>query len=394
MKNIVRKTFGLIIMLCCISLSSAYAQDGVKFIEGTSYADVLAQAKSAQKLLFIDCYTSWCGPCKMMANKEFPKKVMGDYFNPKFVCAKYDMEKGEGVTLKNKFSVRAFPTFLIIDPQTGNEVTRLVGGGVAEEFIKNVDTNLKKGGLNSLTERYDKGERSPEFVKTYIQMLSEAYLKDKCNTVASEFLAGKESQLLGNKELFDMFEENIESPMDETFQYVWKHKADFVKTYGEKVNSKLNNTWTGYPFQTYLKRTKDGGTFDKEGFAKYAKLMKSNGFKDADKVALNVNVYGASINKDWKNLLKLAKQYDKKYKADDMQVYNWLLAIEKSCDDKSICKESVDWITERVNSIVKEDEANKKKFAGTNTMPAMSMNGGIAFKKPFEALKEKLQKKL
>ena len=83
------------------------ASEGVQFIENQSFDQVLAKAKAEGKLVFIDCYTSWCGPCKMMATKEFPKKVMGDYFNPKYVSAKFDMEKGEGVQLAKKFDVNA-----------------------------------------------------------------------------------------------------------------------------------------------------------------------------------------------------------------------------------------------------------------------------------------------
>ena len=74
-------------------------------------------AKQENKLVFMDCYTSWCGPCKMMTSKVFPQKIMGDYFNPRYVCVKFDMEKGEGVDLKTKYDVKAFPTFLCLDSE-------------------------------------------------------------------------------------------------------------------------------------------------------------------------------------------------------------------------------------------------------------------------------------
>ena len=31
----------------------------------------LEQAKVENKYVFIDCYTSWCGPCKMMAERSW-----------------------------------------------------------------------------------------------------------------------------------------------------------------------------------------------------------------------------------------------------------------------------------------------------------------------------------
>jgi len=50
-----------------------FAQDGIRFEQG-DWATILAKAKSAQKPIFIDVYTSWCGPCKKMAKDIFPLK--------------------------------------------------------------------------------------------------------------------------------------------------------------------------------------------------------------------------------------------------------------------------------------------------------------------------------
>ena len=46
----------------------------------------LAKARKENKAVFVDCYTSWCGPCKMMSSKVFPDKQAGDFFNPRFRC--------------------------------------------------------------------------------------------------------------------------------------------------------------------------------------------------------------------------------------------------------------------------------------------------------------------
>ena len=116
---------------------------GVNFNEGKTFSEVLALAKKEGKPVFVDCYTSWCGPCKMMANKEFPKKEAGDYFNKKFVCWKVDMEKGEGVELAKRYDVNAFPTFLILDAD-GNLTGRCVGAAGITDFIKKVEDAMKE----------------------------------------------------------------------------------------------------------------------------------------------------------------------------------------------------------------------------------------------------------
>jgi thiol-disulfide isomerase/thioredoxin len=119
-----------------------------------------AMAKAADpaspKLIFVDCYTSWCGPCIEMAKQEFPKKISGDFFNPKFVSVKFDIEKGEGIDIGKKYDVKMFPTFLILNAQ-GEEINRVVGKAVAEEFIEKVKLALNpNNSLAGLKAAYEK----------------------------------------------------------------------------------------------------------------------------------------------------------------------------------------------------------------------------------------------
>lgn len=86
----------------------------INFREG-GFAEALEAAKSENKLVFMDCYTSWCGPCKLMASKEFVQEKAGEYFNPRFVSVKIDMEKGEGVELRKRYDVNAYPTLLVLN---------------------------------------------------------------------------------------------------------------------------------------------------------------------------------------------------------------------------------------------------------------------------------------
>ena len=75
-------------------------QEGIVFMENQPWSEVLQKAKEQNRLIFMDCYTVWCGPCKGLAKDIFPQKKVGDFFNANFVNAKYDMEKGEGLALK------------------------------------------------------------------------------------------------------------------------------------------------------------------------------------------------------------------------------------------------------------------------------------------------------
>ena len=65
----------------------------------------------------------------------FPQEIVGDYFNEHFVCLKVDMEKGEGPELAKRYSIRAFPTFLILRPD-GSVYHKLLGSGEADAIFE------------------------------------------------------------------------------------------------------------------------------------------------------------------------------------------------------------------------------------------------------------------
>lgn len=120
---------------------------GVTFETGT-LSQTLEKAAKEKKMVFVDVYTTWCGPCKLVAEKVFPVAKVGDYFNKTFVNAKFDAEKGEGIKVAEKYSVSGYPTFLILD-SNGKEVGRLVGAnGDPDAFIertKKAVADIKKG---------------------------------------------------------------------------------------------------------------------------------------------------------------------------------------------------------------------------------------------------------
>ena len=118
------------------SITLAQNNQGIKFEKGT-FSEILAKAKAQKKLVFMDVYASWCGPCKRMASEIFTQKKVGDYFNATFVNAKFDAEVGEGRTIAARYGVNAYPTFLLLNGD-GKLVGKMVGGSPADEFIRQI----------------------------------------------------------------------------------------------------------------------------------------------------------------------------------------------------------------------------------------------------------------
>lgn len=91
---------------------SAYAID---FMSTDVLGEAIARAEAEDKLIFIDFYTSWCLPCKLMDEDVFTDEELGRFMNERFVSLKVDAEAGNGVNLASLYNVQAYPTLVFLD---------------------------------------------------------------------------------------------------------------------------------------------------------------------------------------------------------------------------------------------------------------------------------------
>jgi len=92
-----------------------YANFFVDFMHTDKLSVALERAKAENKMVFIDFYTSWCLPCKLMDEDVFTDKAFGDYMNQHFVSVKIDAESGNGPNLAALYGVKSYPTLLFVD---------------------------------------------------------------------------------------------------------------------------------------------------------------------------------------------------------------------------------------------------------------------------------------
>ena len=161
-----KKLFLLSLLFLGVIFGVEAQTPGISFEQTKEWKKIVKKAKKEKKLIFVDCYTSWCGPCKMLAKDVFTQQAVGDYFNQHFVNVKFDMEKdADGVKLKNQFAVKAFPTLVFVDPKTGEVVHRMVGAGSAEWLLTGAKSaNDPQNNLAAMIKRYAAGEREAEFL--------------------------------------------------------------------------------------------------------------------------------------------------------------------------------------------------------------------------------------
>jgi thioredoxin 1 len=109
-------------------------EGGIEFSKMT-LEEAKKEARATGKMIFIDAYTDWCGPCKKMAASTFTEQEVGEVFNSNFINLKIEMEKNpDGKEVARMYNVRAYPTLIIIDGE-GNLVKQTIGFQTKERII-------------------------------------------------------------------------------------------------------------------------------------------------------------------------------------------------------------------------------------------------------------------
>jgi thioredoxin 1 len=131
MKSIIFTAIAIIIFVVAYAFNNLSTDfktdknDGIQFYRG-SWNEALQLAKKENKLIFLDIYATWCGPCKKLKKNSFSNAEVGKFYNVNFINVSLDGEQGDGAMLANQYSLSGYPSLLFIDA-TGKIVTATFG---------------------------------------------------------------------------------------------------------------------------------------------------------------------------------------------------------------------------------------------------------------------------
>lgn len=194
------------------------------------WKDLLTEAKKEDKIIFLDAYTTWCGPCKYMSKSIFTDEAVAKFYNQNFINAKFDMEKGEGKDIAKTYKIRSYPTLLFINGD-GELVHKAIGSRNVDMFIDLGEAALDPNRqLLSLKNKYEKGIKSDEVLKNYAEAL---YMSNDFGyeSVAKEYLKDKDwkdGEVM--KFIITYAKPTLESDL---FGYVLDHRNEFVNVVGK-----------------------------------------------------------------------------------------------------------------------------------------------------------------
>jgi thioredoxin-related protein len=210
--------------------------NGIHFQQGLSWPQVLAKAKSEKKYIFIDCYATWCVPCKKMDREVYPLKSVGDFFNAKFISVKLqiDTAKNDNEVIKSsyadacyiekKYKVLAYPTFLFFNPD-GQILNIRIGAMQSDDFIKIAQGILDpEKDYYKLLSDYKKGRRDP-LEMSYLARTALMLLRDtaQSNSIAKNYLLNLKKNDWYKKENIEFMREFTKSSKDIGFTFFYRH---------------------------------------------------------------------------------------------------------------------------------------------------------------------------
>ena len=259
-----------------------FSQQNIKF-EDSDFKTILAKAKTEKKLIFLDAYAAWCGPCKLMERNVFTDANVADYYNKNFINAHFDMEKGEGRELAAKYGIRSYPTLLFLNGE-GEVVGKELGYLNTADFLALGTKNNKPDLVNSnLKDEFLKGKLDQPALLNFISLYSG---KDPilAKQASEKYFANKKDKAFSGEEINALlnFTQSVDDANYKVFQ---QNKLAIVELLTEKNYTQFDN---------YLRLMKivTSATNDKTKTIDDEKVLKEGeGLLPKDDLVKSLNIY-------------------------------------------------------------------------------------------------------
>jgi thiol-disulfide isomerase/thioredoxin len=245
-----KKIIALLLLFPVLANAQKKENVGVQFIHTVpNWNKIVAQAKKENKYIFVDCFTTWCGPCKEMSAEIFPKKKVGDFFNKTFINVAFQLDttKKDNADIiasrkvaaaMKKYKINAYPTFLIFDT-SGTIVHKFAGGGDEDEIIAKAKIGLnKETQYYNLIKQYEAGNRDDVLLKKLCKTADEA--EDNLDDYLKTFIETREN--LYTKENGKFLIEFMDEAKGVAFNNFYANKEKWITALSkDKVNEVLES---------------------------------------------------------------------------------------------------------------------------------------------------------
>lgn len=330
--------------LFCLLFTSAVFSQGIEFFDG-EWKDALAQAEKTEKLVFVDAYAQWCGPCKRMAREVFTQAEVGDFFNSNFINLKLDMETPDGRDFGTKYPVSAYPTLLFLNGD-GEIVKKVTGGKQADDLIalgKTAIQSYDRSGDYAV--QYEEGDRSYDLVYNYVKELNK--VGKPSLKISNDYINSKPDISKEEKAAFLLVA--VTESDSKLFDQLVKLKAEAIGSSTEDAfNDKIKSACMAAVAKAVEFDYKD---LIIEGVEKYKKAKVGDAKKFGQEAWLEYHKLSGNYT-EWKSL---AGKYLKKYGKNDHAIFKQHITALKG--DFSYEKDAKPYACDVCKELVKRDDS-------------------------------------
>jgi thioredoxin-related protein len=342
------KTLFTVLLLVTIRCA-AQDSSAINFENDISWQETKEKAKKTNKIIFLDAYTTWCGPCKEMEANIFPQKKVFSFFNDHFINFKIQIDKTpqDSERVKNRYNdakqiegtydITSYPTYLFINGD-GIVVHFIVGGTAdAEEFITKAKAALDPNTQYiKLQAQYKAGSRDTIFLKNLINVADA--VNDQVNRpqYVQTFLRTETDLLTKRNILFAA--QSVRSSSDIGFDVLTMHKEEVIPIIGARWRNSIislvafDELVLPIVRRNGKKEISDGGMYSYVGeiekvvdWNAISKMLQRKCGADASRIFVDAQTTYYRWDSDWKNVNNSLNRYVLNAKTIDLDfLCNWM----------------------------------------------------------------------
>lgn len=367
-----KKTFFLMIAL--FTVISALEAQGIRFEDAANWQEILTKAKKENKYIFLDCYATWCGPCKWMDANIYTLDEVGNYFNDRFINVKVQMDRtdadagkikqwyNDAKVIENKYTIGAYPTYLFFSPD-GEVVHRLVATTkTGAEFIskaKDAFDPTKQYYAN--VERYKEHAGDSAFLRNAIKVAMKSSDKASASAIGNYYYDCLKDPFAKDNLL--VFRDVTTHSSDKAFQLFLKQSEKVNAVFGGKLSEGVvsNIMYTEHikPYFDTDKPAPDWSQFNKELKRRFPIV--------SDKAIEQTEVMYYRVKKKIPQYEKAVVSYMKKYASQmgnyELNDYAWTSFLLS--DNKELLKEALKWSQSSIDKVEKTTTSNYPNYLDT-----------------------------
>lgn len=328
----------LYLLFLFVSLQTATSQNQFA-VDGITYKTALENAKTQSKSVFVMLYADWCPHCNQMKKEVFSDQNVMDFLNKNYICVWKNIEKEEGMALKNKFKTTSLPAFLFLD---ANETLlyALKGEMKKEDFLAEANYALNpKLQLPYLEKDFLADPNNSTKFFTYLNTLKKGKDRTELSIPTHIYLQTQSDAQLVSETNWRVIANGVTDINSREFQYVLKHQKEFAAVASQnRVDRKVESI-----VNELLRPLVDN--LDTINYYKQREVAKSIRLQKTDSLVFKFDLTLAERTEKWDFYKKVTLEDTEKLVWNDASFLKDIgQTYLKHINDTESLKKSISWV--------------------------------------------------